>query len=525
MPLLNGKIDLFQSLKLDKGYKNVLRPMGYTARDEIFDQRVYKTLDNQSYSKRENGYVRVSLGMNTCKSVTYLRFLNPNYEDRYIYCFVDSVEYVNDGTTDIHFTVDVFTTYCGSLNILPCYVEREHSVTDVAGDHTLGEPVPMGNTVSISSQDTVTYLLNGGDRLKNQLIICTTFDSNGVYKAGQYRDGVYGGCFIKVFPANTVSDATAINKWLTAVTDANLMDGIVNMFLVSDVFNIVENPITVSENENAPIKVKANFGSGPMPNGYTPKNKKLYTYPYNYLVASDGTSDGIYRYELSSNKGIMYFALFCSINNGMPAFSLVPYGYNGGDENPMINFESGSLSANFDDRIDMNLYTPVSINVDSFKAWLAQNMGGAVPIFQAGATLATGVASGNVLGTVLNLGNQALNFAQQTTQPPTSKGASCGNVMAMTKHLLPFFIQKCIDANHARMIDDFFTMFGYQCNRVKTPNVSSRPHWNYVKTANSLLSGNIPKADLETMQNAFNNGITFWDKLENIGNYDLNNQV
>lgn len=523
MTAFGTRIDFFEGVKLDKDHKHVLGVFSYTKRNEIFDKIVSKTYDENSFQRRDRNIFRVGCKVKDISKATYMRYLNDSYNDRYFYCFVDQVVYVNDNTTDVYYTVDSYMTYCGDIDFQSCYVEREHIATDTPGVNTLGEPLPIGNYVSISSDDTVAYQL-AGDRLKNNLVICTTFDEKGKYKAGQYRDGVYGGTFIRVFPANTKSDASAINKWLENVTNANMMDGIVNMFLVSDVFIIPDTPVVVTENNKAIIEMPFNFGSGQLPCGYTPKNKKLYTYPYNFLECSDGTNSGTYRYELFADSTKAHFLLFCSINNGMPAFSLVPYGYNGGDERPQYNgFPIGSQSANFDERIDMNLYSPVAVNVDSFKAWLAQNMGGAVPIFNAGATIAGGVASGNVLGTVLNLGSQAINFAQQTIQPPTQKGASVGNVMTMTRHLLPFFISKSIDYSHARMIDDFFTMYGYQTNRIKKPNVNSRPHFNYVKCANAIVGGNIPKVDVNIIQDMLNNGCTFWKNLSEIGDYSVSN--
>lgn len=531
MPQLTSKIDFFESLKLDASYKNTVLFNSYADRDAVFDGRIYKSLDNQSYVRRDKGYIRCSLSMNEAKTITYLRFYNPNYEGRYVYCFVTSQEYVNDGTTDIRFEVDRFMTYCGSLNVLQCYVEREHSTTDVTGSHTLGEPVPFGNLVSVSSDDTVSYqILGNTDRKSKQVVILTTYNAGGEFKPGQLRDNVYGGTFLKVFPVNTTEEVKALNDWLEKIVNANLIDSIIGAYQLSGCFLVSESDTFDNTENRLAIKMKSNFGTGQLPCGYTPKNKKLYCYPYNYLEVSDGSNKGEYRWEyfndISNGEVSSYFVLFANVTNGMPAFSLVPYDYKGGYDEPQVKDWGGTAKSGlFDERVDMNLYTPVSFNVDSFKAWLAQNMGGAVPALNMVGTLATGVASGNVLGTGLTLGNQLLNFAQEKIKPPTSKGQANGNVMAMTNHLLPFFISKSVNYDTARMIDDFFTVYGYQTNRVKVPNINKRPHWNYVKTANANLSGNIPKSDLDIMTNAFNNGITFWRNITEIGDYSLDNTV
>ena len=80
-----------------------------------------------------------------------------------------------------------------------------------------------------------------------------------------------------------------------------------------------------------------------------------------------------------------------------------------------------------------------------------------------------------------------------------------------------------ITADYARMIDDFFSMFGYATKRIKVPNRSSRPQWNYVKTGGCIINGSIP-ADAERMICAIHDrGITYWKNAVNYGNYSLDN--
>ena len=75
----------------------------------------------------------------------------------------------------------------------------------------------------------------------------------------------------------------------------------------------------------------------------------------------------------------------------------------------------------------------------------------------------------------------------------------------------------------ARQIDDFFDMYGYATNLLKTPNISSRPEWNYVKTSGMCGDGALPSDDSKAIDSYFNNGIRFWNWGDHIGNYSLNN--
>ena len=72
---------------------------------------------------------------------------------------------------------------------------------------------------------------------------------------------------------------------------------------------------------------------------------------------------------------------------------------------------------------------------------------------------------------------------------------------------------------------DYFDMFGYATHRVKIPNRSIRPHWNYVKTNGCVLRGNAPADDVRKICTIYDDGITFWKNGDEIGNYSLDNSV
>ena len=81
----------------------------------------------------------------------------------------------------------------------------------------------------------------------------------------------------------------------------------------------------------------------------------------------------------------------------------------------------------------------------------------------------------------------------------------------------------CVNNQYARMIDDFFDKYGYAVDNVKVPNISARPHWNYVKTHDCTITGSVPADDMKKICNIFNSGITFWKNGSEVGNYSLDN--
>ena len=75
----------------------------------------------------------------------------------------------------------------------------------------------------------------------------------------------------------------------------------------------------------------------------------------------------------------------------------------------------------------------------------------------------------------------------------------------------------------AKMVDEYFSVFGYKTNLVKVPNMNNRNHWNYVKTVNALIEkrgdGRVNASEIEQMEEIFDNGITFWHHASEVGNY------
>ena len=109
-------------------------------------------------------------------------------------------------------------------------------------------------------------------------------------------------------------------------------------------------------------------------------------------------------------------------------------------------------------------------------------------------------------------------------QPNTSRGdtTSCG--LDVARNTATFIIEQTqIKAEYARSIDMYFQMYGYKVATVKVPNTRSRKHWNYVKTLNCRVFGNIPADDKGAIEEMFNNGLTIWH--DDDFNYNKRNDI
>jgi hypothetical protein len=85
-----------------------------------------------------------------------------------------------------------------------------------------------------------------------------------------------------------------------------------------------------------------------------------------------------------------------------------------------------------------------------------------------------------------------------------------------------------VSGEMAEIIDSYFDMFGYATNKVKVPNfigANRRPIWNYIKMQNAFIKSQtgdrgLPETAQTTIQGVFNNGITLWNDITQIGNYN-----
>ena len=80
---------------------------------------------------------------------------------------------------------------------------------------------------------------------------------------------------------------------------------------------------------------------------------------------------------------------------------------------------------------------------------------------------------------------------------------------------------------YLRIIDDYFTRFGYKINRLTLPNITGRKNWNYVEIgANEEIGyGSVPSKFMDEINNACRRGITIWHNHDNVGNFNLDNSI
>ncbi len=279
--------------------------------------------------------------------------------------------------------------------------------------------------------------------------------------------------------------------------------------------------------------------------GYTPKNKKLLTYPYLYLGFNPSNgSTKIFRYEDFSN-GTPVFNLISEINPD-PTVLFIPQNYRG-------------VQNNLNDKVSLNGYPQLSTRTDYFNSWLAQNssllavqmqqeeFNYKVNAVRGGVNAIGGIVgnamSGDIGGTLTGAVNSGIDIAtndvnhefyiqtmlaqieqQQMIPDKASIGSSNATLVGYGYIDNDIFARFSIKSQFADRIDKFFDMYGYLTNEVKLPNLNNRPNWNYIKTIGANIIADIPQTDLQTLKNLFDNGITLWHNTNTFLDYSQNNR-
>lgn len=110
--------------------------------------------------------------------------------------------------------------------------------------------------------------------------------------------------------------------------------------------------------------------------------------------------------------------------------------------------------------------------------------------------------------------------------PPTVSNLG-NNTMFDTgwKNMHFYVMIKTVRQEYVTQLTNYFKMFGYKVNKLEIPDTKSRENYNYIKTIDANIIGNIPANDLSAIKGIFDKGVTIWH-TDSVGDYSLaNNEV
>lgn len=566
----NSIIELYRDLRLDNEYSNTMWFASLADQEYFFAMKYNFMFDNYTYQRKDIGVIRVEQAIGALYAVNYMRFKNTSFENKWFYAFVNRVEYVNNITCNIYYTIDVIQTYMFDWHLEQCLIERQHSITDVAGDNLIPEGLMLGDYINdvngiVWTPDTsrgYSYLVALGC---NQ----DTYD----YIAGAANPqlctrSVYGGTInglysaIGYFICDTVVDPDVILNLIDYMQTNNMIDAVISITMIPAELSLNPAPFTDDYTITKPTSI----------DGYTPVNKKLLTYPYCMLdIYNDQCEHQELRYELFSTTGCVF--TLNTLLASTPEAILYARNYNRANKNP-------------DTSLSLSGFPQIPFYNDSYKAWQALNYdqmavsreitAQQVAFTQQGldislkqTELQTGTAvTGSIIGAIGSAAmgnfagfaqsavsgvnaianydyekqrnslanskseydNYALMLRQSADESRAKKLANTPHAgstsMAVATETKGYWYNKvCIRKQFAERIDKYFTMFGYAQNIVGVPNIHARQYFTYVKTTGSCISGLIPQDDREIIDTVFDRGIRFWTDYAHFEDYTVNNAI
>lgn len=550
MAIITPQTDLvLLQCPLEPDQQNQLTFANATAQYNYFNSLPKIPVNDFTYQRKDNT-VRFPAQVDDIRQYNYCMYRNDAYSNKWFYAFITDIKYVNDGMTQFTLLTDVWQSWLFDLTFRRSFVEREHTNDDTIGANTLDEGLPTGEPII---NGVTEFIVSSNDSESQRIVMQVTELPENVenqipigYKSRVYN-GIPQGCFFCVFASMTYLQN--LIRWYDKNAKAN---AILSIFLVprSMVSNAGYSSYTVfSQNDTSigflPQSFEPNsLGVKDVPysstlNGYTPRNAKLYCYPYSYLyVSNNAGSDIVYRYEDWQNPTHPLFSIKGTVGQGC-SIQAIPSGY----KNTTGNASYGAYG------ISCAKLPLLSWTSDYYLNWQAQNGVNNVIQSTLGVVGGLGTAVGGLMNVATATGDTGVghgviqavhggvDIVSSITSalhedhvanlvPEQAKGnTNCADLTySMDKCGFTFRKMSC-RREYAEMIDNYFSMFGYKTNKLKLPNVYGRSNWNFVKTRVCNIIGNIPQDDIEEIKSIFNSGITFWHDPATYLDYSQNNTI
>lgn len=524
-------VNICSGVRINSRYEHSIYFASASAQQEYFAGKVVKTLSAYSYL-RKTWPLKVEATMEQAKTWNYLFFRN-SASGKIYYYFINSIEYVNDNMVELGLELDVIQTYLFDFELLPSFVERQHTTTDVIGQHTVDEGLELGELYDNSRTE-----ISPGNLC---IMIMSTINPNDTTEGAAvpalpYRyNGVFSG--VKIWAVDG-------SRWVEWGQQLDTLDSIGKSEAIMAMWMYPKNLVVLGgesdwygEDIALPVERAIDHTDGlswnfverlPRLEDYTPKNKKLHTYPFQFMyVTNNQGSSGVFHYERFDGASDNGFALSGALSPD-GGVRITPIGYNG-------------ITYNYKEGLTLTGYPSCAWDSDIYKMWLAQNQNSQTLNMATGAlkvaggliggiaTAFTGIGAAVGLGTAVSgamqIGDALAQKGDKAIEPPQAKGNFSTSVN-ITNNMQSFSVyERCVSAERARIIDDYFTMYGYKLNRVQTPNINARPAFTYVKTVGCHIKGNMCNEDTVKVEAIFDNGITFWKNGDRVADYSQNNTV
>lgn len=575
------QIILCSGVSIDRSYAHTLR--SDNAQDQFNKIVKYKKriFDKNTYQRSNEGKLRIQVLADDIYDCNYLIFQNSAFGNKYFYAFIDSIDYINNNCTEITYSIDVMQTWLFDFTMQQSFVEREHSASDNFGENVIPESLGSGDlTVEqiknfnfendytilvyyipqfsttkahksivdyfediVDSDGIETGWAEGVVADVSNLFVSTNSTTAGYHVAGfRYKNPAYASSTLAVLIDDlTKGGQERIDGGSTILSITQIPTAIFEACVNPSHQSVIDNNAKYSSKTT--ITQAKSFKYKNQDKYYTPKNNKCYQYPYRQLMITNNTGNtATFKWEDFKTPQEANFEIQGTV---------IPSA-----ETLLMPLEYRNLSKDYASILNLNDFINVAWTEDSYAKWWNQNKNSIVfglvssaigTIGSVGTAVATGglnTITGAAISGGVSAQNSIFNTIGQIKDAKNVPDQVYGQVGTSASRLINnklgyTFYDMGTDGETIQSIDTYFTMFGYATKRVKIPNLFAvdattkktlrRPRFNYLKTQGCVIHPSsthygLNAADEEKICAIFDNGITFWENLEDVGNYSLDNQ-
>lgn len=517
----------------------------------------------------------------------YLMWRNPQFSNKWFYAYIGTPRPASAGSVTVPFQIDYWQTWHWSCEFPATMVRRETVKDDTIGANLIEENVETGEfVISPSDIGTAAYTGIGTDIIEESgwntkpcvLIVYTykpsetttatdagTYIINAIkdaagsftynlkniapsFAGGRFQQGIYQACDFIAFEVDTTDQdklntaVQAINLYLQKLVDGVMIQSLQVLRMIPKFMAPASGvqPINYAYPRVSNIKGKASpatFGS------YTPNNNKLYTQQFNYLVIDNGAGSqmemGYEYFNGDASQSIPAhtptFRLYSQLSNS-PACRLIPYSYKGptARENPLYSLE-------------LNTYPLCSYSYNEMRAdYFANQNSYAVQGVRNTVNLATGLVGGvtstvtgamtgglaGAVSGIAQIANTALDAADAIAKqkdrariPNEVVGLSDSNIQFAIGRMSFIEYRMQVQSYYAKIIDNYFTAYGYAINDIKKPELNTRTRFNFIWTQGANVLGDLPTEAKNVINQQMDAGLRIWHDPAAWMDYSVKNTI
>lgn len=260
-----------------------------------------------SYQRKDN-IIRVPINAEIlfANGINYCFYNNAHYGNKYFYCYVERIEFINENMTALHIKTDVFQTWYFEMEIKPSFVERETVLNDDIFKHTLPENLSAGDLRTEKIYDICEGNLTAQSQSEfvNNYYVClmtTEIINNlgaGIPQSERFAGGTVSGCFNYAF-----EDLYEFGAGMKIVNEQGKIDSVVCCISIPKSFCTFYPLGGGSDPPTPPVPpITATYLGSPFGTNFT--ITQTFTYGEHYGIDMSSVNDDVY----ATTNGVVAFA-------------------------------------------------------------------------------------------------------------------------------------------------------------------------------------------------------------------------